>query len=666
MNKIENADAFLNVVIKNKNRLVCSTDGTWRLEGRWEGMLMRLVRWLIPPLEDIRLLRITHTFNTFLDQLESKPVEFNSPDAVFNYGKCIDAGDRLTYYLKKRIPSYAMHGYLAASINRLQYRVTALKYRCEKVNGGEDPKQEIDSNRFDALKITAEKWKKCQPFPAPLTAEEVRFLEESCQFPLFVDQLLSDPNLQSSFFKWVIRYHNPVQAFIEFPATQNKLSASLLSSRVGLYNLLNVQGKDASERAQMGITKKDLTIPCRVQNNYQALPCSILNAASVITFKGGYSLSWKQIFEIFEKKNKDFGNLEAFPYGIDNWNSGQLGWWNEAAKKYECVDLTQDKWWLQIPSTQELTIEEARQRYSKRHLNGDSVNCDGNNWVYTLMMTRRSSTLELGGTHAYGEIAIPVDDDSGKRIYKTITLSRFPTVFPQSVLGLPKAVAGSFPAVVASPDLSIYILSRERFGPSYELTSDQGLAVMERVKEKIQLGRDRNLTYQMLTKNCLEFSEDIIRDVLGEMHVPQELSKTSFWESEPRGGIGTIFNLIKKTPVPIRKKVIDGIFYLAGSSATHTTQGHNGAKSTHSLYYNAPWNNQILKAPSVWMRKDDQSRTQSLFQTTNSFTEQSTPPLTPKWKKKITKIWNSKMSKVTFFSKVSKVASFSKVKATST
>jgi hypothetical protein len=612
MNKIDCSNAFLNAIQSSKKRLICKTDGTWYLEGRWEGRLMRLVRWFIRPLEDIRLRRITQAFATVLDQVESQPVEFSSKNSM-NYALLVDASNKLNAYLNDYVsngkPSYSLKWPLINDISRLQQRIIALKYRCESVNGGENPNtDEIDATQFNSLKNAAEKWKNQAPFPAELTNEEEHFIEEACRFPLFVDHLLSNPALQEPFFKWTIRYHNPVQAFVEFPETQRKLSVSLLSSRVSLYNLLKVQGSDAEERAKMGTTSKDLTIPCHLDNHNKAVPCSILDGAKQITFKGGYTLSWQEIFKIFERKNQDFGNLEAFPTGIDNWSTSKLGWWNAKANEYVCVDLTQNDWWMQIPSTQELSLEEAQQRYYDFRQNNEPLNCDGINWVYTIMMTRRSRSLELGGTHAYGEIAIPVEDAStGSKKYKVITLSMFPATLPQSFWEIPKAVAGTFPAVVASPDLSIYVLSRERFGPSYEMQQKEGFALMDIIKEQIQQGRDGTLGYQMLTLNCRVFSEGIIREVLKDRRVPADLSETDFWDSEPRGAVGTVFNLIKRTPLSVRKRLTHVVFYPAGSSMSHRVRV-NGQERPHSLYEAAPWDSGILGAPSVYMRNEDQRK----------------------------------------------------------
>lgn len=608
MTKIVDTDGFVKAILYgDKAKLACNSSGQWGLEGR----PMRIVRRLFSPLEDFRLMGITHAFNTVLDEIEKTPVQFASYENIrkpsIDYRTYIAAGNSLKAYIEKRSRGNLTSGLVQFELNRLKRRVIALEYRCEGENGGINkvPRDAIDKKQFDEICRLARRWKERDPLilQKEIQKSELSCLEEACQYPVFVENLLKIGELQNTFFKWSFRCSNPVQAFVEFPATQEKLRSCLLVSRIGCYRLLQVHGKDVEERNKHRFTEKDLKIPFQLQNkdgHVQTSLCSILNDETEMTFKGNYTLRWKEICEIFRRKNVDFGNLEVFPNGVNNWNSSKLGWWNAETRQYVVTDLKAKEGLLQLPATIVLSVEEAQKRYQKFN---PKIMCDGQNFVYTLMATRRTQTLEPGGTHEYAEFAMPVDE-GGEIKYHVITFSKFPTQLPEYEWEVPMAIAGTFPAIVASPDSSIYILSRQHWGHSFQLNPEEGIAVHEEIVKEMLKGHQDRLAYSMLAgENCLTCVEGIIRRVLGKERVPEDLSTVSFFDADAPGIAGKVFTLVKNMSVAIRGIVFHILFFLMGSWKAHTIVEEDGSKTQISLYKRPPWENPSFGIPAQLINK---------------------------------------------------------------
>jgi hypothetical protein len=457
-----------------------------------------------------------------LQDLETIPVEFVNGGVCFEkipYKKIISAIEQLLDELRS-YPS----GDLSTLSIALERHFFALLYRLERWNREEQPKlaekiyraaQEFKSS----LSILADK---------EISPEEAAKIEEASRYRAFATLLLSSPCLQEEFFHWMIRDKNEIEPYILFPAMQHKLTACNMSGRIGRFKegLLRI----VKEKINGTTMRKILAL--RFEGKYR----NILDEEATVSLRGGWSPTIGEVFDTFRNKFRSVGNLEFFESGICNWNCHDWGFWNGRKEELVEIELTKKNWWRQLPSFEVISLKEAQQRYGP-HMNGTV-------WNVAAVSTRDTTTLDYDGCHTFLELAIPRKNGS----YALYDFGKFAKEFPTSIFENLKLFCYNLYATVAYPDENVFYSHRQPAYHSFPLTEKEGLALLERIRRDIVLGRAENFIYQIESENCAKWVFTHLQSILGENAMPN-LYRTSLLKTEPKGIMAAVFVFIRTLPL---------------------------------------------------------------------------------------------------------------------
>lgn len=584
----DNLDKF-NTALINNEQINCDAHGNWY----HEGILMRVIRRIFF-LEDRRIANIAHAFSHFLDSQEKNPVKFSSNAELVaaqntTFKAYLKTAKIIQDVLKRHWGSRMIH-----ESSLLHRRVIALQYRHEDVNGGLK-KAKLPKKVPEKLRIPAQKWKNereiLEPEEKPLTKEDEEFLKEVYRYPAFMDRLLIDKELQDAFFKWTIRDHNSVELFVEFPGMHKQIKESYLSLRIGRYrNLMKIKKQNVATDKAPDLKEKVLTLL------FEGQRYSILDTSTKVTFSNNYSLSVKQIFDIFKDKNHNYGNVEVFANGINNWCSVEMGPYNPSNGRHDRIDLCQDRkddWWKQLPLIDEITLDEGRKRYGN--------DLDGTKWGGKILSTREKRDRSLKGNHAYVEIAIPNPDLNG--YYSIYQFTKSSKTLPRHWYQYARVIATTFKGRILYPEVSPSHPLRQHKGWGFTMTPEEGKQSMEWVRNSIRDGLRSNLAYQLLTENCAKWCEDW-RKVLPHK-IPRNLFLVKFTDSEPEGFLGKIFWVVLRLPFVMQTLFFRAFFFPFGST-TGKTVVENGKPRVVSLSNVKPWlPNSEFRIPGMQIERLD-------------------------------------------------------------
>lgn len=408
---------------------------------------------------------------------------------------------------------------------RLQRYLIGLEYRIEESL----PLKKNPFGIYNQLKKAAKQWKERQIVFSikDLEISELRKLKDVALYDKFANLLIDDFSLQDQFFNWTLKERNQIAVFIEFPKLQQTLTNSKLSCRIGKI----VEGK------LLKITKiasneglfKTVTLP------FEGKDLPILNPHQIITFSESYSLKLQEIYEIFEKKQYDAGNLEFLAEGVVNWNPIYLGRWNPFEKKLQLVNLLDQKWWELLPCVEIIEKKEAKRRYGRLF--------DSKSWIVAAAATRGTPTLNFEETHAYLEIAIPLN----RQLYRIYDFGKVATFFPSNAFEMLKIFCRNLYAALSYPDDNIFYSHRQKAYHAYALQPHQGKMLMEKIKREIFLSRQNNFIYQIESENCAKWVYETLVGILGKKQIPN-LFKMKLLHTEPVGVVAKIFAIIKQFP----------------------------------------------------------------------------------------------------------------------
>lgn len=526
--------------------------------------------------DERRRLRVAKAFNHYLDHLETTPILFHGEDArpvqqPVDYQGYMMAAD----VVESSILPLALSRAAKLELLHLRRSRLAIKYRLEFANGGLSPNKVVDRSLLERLIELAAAWKMEQKifWNHYLTQLNRQRIEEAVLYDDFGKLLLRDPLLQDHFFEWVIRDGIDPAPYIEFPAMQRKVTANKLNGRIGRLGGLGLK----IQREQPN--RKILTLP------FEGKDINILDEKLEIMMSGHYRLTIKEVFHIFSKKETNVGNLEYFAMGITNWNTHWLGWWNADEQVYEVVDLTQADWWTQLPLFEVLSLEEARQRY------GDHL--DGKKWNLAAKAAREYLTLDFTKTHAYLEMAIPM----GRNCYGIYDFGKFSTRVPDGTLETLAVFAITNLATIDYPDTNVYYTHRQHIGYSFELTPEEGMTIMNYIREDMYRARDKRVVYQIETENCARWIQTRLEKHLGKERVPN-LFMQPLIESEPTGTMGKIFFFIRSMPRFLHKFLLLLIHYPFAPWRGTWVLDDSGNKIWKSLTASTFWKDGIVYHPS--------------------------------------------------------------------
>lgn len=537
----ENLQHFIQA-LESDLTIVLNGDG-WREESTCLSWLRKCFHF-----EGGREISLAKEFLLHLDNLENSPIFFSNA----NNKACLQPIDYSSYLragkaIEKRLESLSSEK-AKMVLYELRRRILALSYRLELSQGGQDKTVMFSESLLQALKERAVVWKRSQVSfeRKSLTKQEEQQLRRVCSYPFFIALLFSHSAMEDSFFDWILRHGLSPEIYIEFPANQEKIAQSGLQARIGRVgpNLLKLEKR--LSLVQEDRWEKQVTLPI------EGRQVNLLDENQILTFKGNYQLSLKEILDCFRNKFRFVGNLEFFSEGIINWNDHKLGYWDADKQDYEQINLSKEAWWNQLPHFETLTRTQVFEKYG--------LHLDGIHWLVAPYATRGSATLDFEQTHAFFEIAIP--DSKGD--YQIFNFGKFGTHFPTNFIENFEFLCEMMEATIAYPDENIFYSKRQHTLYPYALTSLQGQRLMDKIRADIQRARAGNFIYQIESENCAKWTYEILKEVLGPDQVPN-FYRMSLLDTQPTGVVGKLFDMVRLLPRKFQGKTLTHLHFPFGA-----------------------------------------------------------------------------------------------------
>jgi hypothetical protein len=426
-------------------------------------------------------------------------------------------------------------------IKELNFRAAALLYRAGSRNGGEDPLLNPDANTLAALMASAEKWKAKQIYydsPA-ITDEESRFLEQLASYPKSAALLLKDPVGIDHFFKWSLRNKLSVQVFVEFPEVTRKINVCLLRNRIGAY-----QGKALQCVEKDG--RKDVTL--LMEGN----PVSILDGKKQVNLSHGLTLTVDKIFEVFKQKNYQEGYLAFFEDGVRNWDAHRIGPVKPDLTIAKELNLEQADWHKQLPMKGHYSAEEASLLFGKP--------LDGKNYLFTLVATRQTKSLNTFGAHSFFRLLIP--DGKGGYDY-TFGFGKFAESYPQNMWHTFTFLGGVKKAKIQYFDNNEQYTNRQTHELHFLMNPEKGKACLESIRQDILHARKGLLAFQILVHNCTDWVCHKIKHYVDDP-IAKNIFAMHLTDLEVQGPFGFIMRTAKRLPERLNRLFFRALAVLIG------------------------------------------------------------------------------------------------------
>jgi hypothetical protein len=418
---------------------------------------------------------------------------------------------------------------LVRSRSILIWKMLGIKYRITQHHRHSIPSYAANLSIITALAL---RWQQQHPIHSKesLSIEINSQLRLTALYPEFIELLLVDSAFSENFLCWLLQDYNPVEPFIQYPASQQLLVACNLSGRLQ-------KAHPNALRIFTSCNEKYLAI--LVEGRY----VNMLELEEHVVLKGKWVLSLKEIFDIFSEKNYKTGKLEFFSAGILNWNAHKLGYWNDEIKEYIPINLDLPEWWKQLPILETLEKGAVRQRYG--------FAADGKHWIAAASATRGSLTLDYENSHAFLEVAIPMHDGR----YAIYDFGKVATVFPKNTLDTLIIFANSVHATIAYPDDNAYYTHRQHAQHSFPLTALQAENLMNLIKNDIFKARSKNFIYQIESENCAKWVQTTLEKVVGIDRVPN-MFVMPLIETEPQSGMAAVFSVLRLFPRDLPSRIL--------------------------------------------------------------------------------------------------------------
>lgn len=482
--------------LENNIPISCSKAG-WKRMGCVERFMDRIFSRL-NQYRDSRLESIGKCFLSAMDTLERCPVEFNSEIILQNQQSYAE-------YLKsskvvKKLLFTSKSKKIHSLLNDLAVKTVALKYRIEGENGGLNPDIKIDGMIYNQVVGLALKWKQTQPLylNPVLTQNNLDKITEACSFPKFTKLLLRDSKLQDAFFKWALRDNNGVSQFVQFPFVCNRLKNSFIAARLNNYHgdaLTIAKIEKAGSILKLDTREKVLQLP--FYNGIKAVKINILDESREVTLNRGWKLTIKNIFEIFANKNKQPGYLEFLGVnGITNWSICDLGEWDPHTNSISHIDLSDSDWLSKLPFCRIKSLEEIKELYGITHIS---------DWLFVYHATRESDDLSLSKRHSFVEIIKPLNNGQ----YAIYPFGEYPEDFPEGIFASIAEVDATSYAYIQYPDENINYPHRQHAVFAEQISSENGLKILESIKQDVLRAQTNNLIIQPRNENCSFWSQKI-------------------------------------------------------------------------------------------------------------------------------------------------------------
>lgn len=465
-------------------------------------------------------------------------------------------------------------------VKELNFKGAALLYRAGSRYGGEDPLLNPDLKLLAALRESAEKWKAKQIFyDSPVITEaENQFLEQLATYPRSAALLLKDPVGMDHFFKWSLRNSLSVQVFVEFPEITKKINVCLLRNRIGAY-----QGKALQCVEKDGCKEVTLLM--------EGKPVSLMDGKKKVEFSHGLTLSVDQVFEVFRQKNYHEGYLAFFDDGVRNWDAHRLGPVKADLSIAKELDLDQAEWHKQLPMKAHYTAEEASLLFGKP--------LDGKNYLFTLVATRQTKSLNTFGAHSFFRLLIP--DGKGGYDY-TFGFGKFAETYPQNMWHTFTFLGGVKKAKIQYFDNNEQYTNRQTRELHFLLTPDKGEACVESVRQDILSARQGLLAFQILVHNCTDWVCHKIKHFVDDP-VAKKIFAMHLTDLEVQGPFGFIMRTAKKLPERFNRLFFRVVAVLIGGKKERHVMKKGRIKPI-SVARKRPYEREFQHPGMLWRKLD--------------------------------------------------------------
>ncbi|MGK5594890.1 MAG: hypothetical protein ACSNEK_05995 [Parachlamydiaceae bacterium] len=490
----------------------------------------------------------------YLDRLERKEIKLTSKE------------QRVEIAARKRFLSKMRNGNEKEELKR---RLIAAEYRLNLTK-----KEALVNQLNEEILEDASDWKKKQVFSQEqaLSSCERKRIERACRYIKFVHLIKANRPLRDRFFKWTIQNRLNPTIFILYPHLANRIRSALLEGRLGTTKAL-IHDK----------ANRDVLVRTEEGRRF-----SLLKGSNVIRFKSHDHVTVDKFFRIFQKKNVKEGRLTFLKQGVSNWDPHCFGRRNGKTGETEQIDMQSTGWFHQLAYEEVLTKKEASEKFGHP--------CDGENWVITIAATRQTEQVTIKGSHAYLKIAVP--DDQGN-YHCSYGFGLFPKKYPKGVLDVLQSLSCYVPATLEYPDNNHFYSHRETKMCHFPCSKEEGLELMNSIREDFLRAQKNNLPFQFIIDNCTHW---IIRKVKKYYPEAEMLFHEQFEDIKASGILGTLVKICKKTPAWFSTAFLYSVSFLLGGWRKKKFI-IDGKKEKLSLLNKAPWRNKSFIHPSVIFEK---------------------------------------------------------------
>ncbi len=520
-------------------------------------------------------------FTAFLDKCENLPLLIDKfsevhPKVLSIQGQYLDAAIAFESYVlrggcRKTHPLF----------HRFKIRLLGLMYRL-----GELAPSRQDQHLLQDFTIQAQQWKVTEKafWTTKLDFDEEHILQTACQYSYYISEVLKNPTSLRDLFKWLIRDGMPIKPLIEYPSLIETLYSSHLIGRVSRLGGTGLKIKEFPITIGGDVIEKFVTLP------FEGKDTNILDPHKKVTFFGDYTLTIQEVFNIFEHKKIEAGNLEYMAEGIINWHTQKLAYWNAFEKHYVTIDLLADEWWNQLPEFETMSLKEARAKYGT-HL-------DGTNWNFSIRASREDHSLNFIHTHSYLEVAIPWENHR----YKIFDFGKFSTKFPKNAWEEMWQFSVVTAAAIAYPDENVYYTHRQHVNFSHAASKAEGFEIMESIKRDMLKARQGNFVFQIESENCGKWIHGILSHHLGDDRVPNYF-KLPLLDTQPKGPVKWIFRFLRKLPSNFPIKLLTFMHFPLGAWKGVWLKSEDGKKFRLALVNTEFWNDTVIYLPAMLHHK---------------------------------------------------------------
>ena len=389
----------------------------------------------------------------------------------------------------------------------LKLEFLRFKYRLTKEGGGFD-KEEVDLDLTEQLNQLLSKWKHSDKkfFSKELDdADHFQMRALSCYKEIAL-LLLENEELCFDFFKLYIRGNIGVDEICQ-------------------YNIARFRKYKIHDRFGAFVNQKTLKIIEENGEKYLGVLCegryiNALDKKQIIEFRDGTKIQWKQLLNIFKKKDDKPGEFEFFYDGILHWNI--LKWGpektdlNQYIKKlnrtfiqkiidffaklftrksqpvYEPTSISSFQDIHKLPVFDLLTKAQLEEKYK-------ITITDPQACLRTTEASRKFAEIDDMNSHAYSIFAMP----NANNLYQIYPFGAFASLWPVGVFDKVSFLGGTHQGDIAYADMNYFYSFRQKASQTKQIS----LREFERNFEEILAMKKEGFSFQLMWHNCTRLQE---------------------------------------------------------------------------------------------------------------------------------------------------------------